>query len=180
MTNPASVRAAREPADWRAEFVEQFGVVGHGMGLPRTMTRLLGWLVICEPPHQSAQQFQAALQLSAGSVSTGLGELARAGLVERVSFPGDRHTYFRIKADGWQQLLAARVRVLAEIRDIADRALTAAGGEGDRRLREFRDFYASFDRLMTEVLERPSTRAGGRSSVSWEGRTPRPSTLPRF
>jgi DNA-binding transcriptional ArsR family regulator len=155
VTNPVPVRDTTIPGDWRAEFVEHFGVVGYDMGLPRTMTRLLGWLVICNPPHQSAQQLQAALKLSAGSVSTGLGELARAGLVERVSFPGDRHVYCRIKPDGWQQLLAARVRVLVEIRDLADRALTAGGGEADHRLLELRDFYALFERLMTGILDEP-------------------------
>ena len=155
MTNPVPVRDTTVPGDWRAEFVEHFGVVGYDMGLPRSMTRLLGRLVICDPPHQSAQQLQAALGLSAGSVSTGLGELTRAGLVERISFPGDRHTYCRIKPDGWQQLLAARVRVLIGIRDLADRALTAAGGEADHRLLEFRDFYASFEQMMTGILDEP-------------------------
>jgi DNA-binding transcriptional ArsR family regulator len=155
MTNPVPVRAPTVPGDWRAQFVEHFGVVGYDMGLPRTMTRLLGWLVICDPPHQSAQQLQRALRLSAGSVSTGLGELTRAGLVERISFPGDRHTYCRIKPNGWQQLLAARIRVLVEIRDLADRALTAAGGEADHRLLELRDFYASFERLMAGILDEP-------------------------
>jgi hypothetical protein len=155
MTSPASSRTTAEPGGWRAEFVEQFGVVAFGMGLPRTMTRLFAWLVVCDPPHQSAQQLQAALQLSAGSVSTGLGELTRAGLAERLTFPGDRHTYYRNKPDGWDQILAARIRALVEIRGVADRALTAAAGDAGHRLREFRDFYASFERSMTEVLERP-------------------------
>ena len=155
MTRPASVSTATEPGDWRAEFAEQFGVVGHDMGLPRTMTRLLGWLVICIPPHQSAQQIQEALQLSAGSVSTALGELCRSGIVERLTIPGDRHTYYRIKLDGWQQLLAARLRAAVEIRDLAERALTVAGDEADSRLRELRDFYASFERLITGLLNEP-------------------------
>ena len=155
MTNPALYRTTAEPGDWRAEFLEHFSVVGYDMGLPRTMARLFGWLVVCDPPFQSAQQLQAALQLSAGSVSTGLGELTRAGLAERLTFPGDRHTYYRNKPDGWEQLLVARIRALAEIRVVADQALTAANGEADHRLREFRDFYASFERSMTEILEQP-------------------------
>lgn len=107
MTSPAPVRATPDTSDWRAEFVEHFGLVGYDMGPPRTMTRLLGWLVVCDPPHQSAQQTQTGLQLSAGSVSTGLGELTRAGRIERRHFAGDRRTYYRIRPDGWHQILAA-------------------------------------------------------------------------
>jgi DNA-binding transcriptional regulator GbsR (MarR family) len=156
MTRTEPVAAAPAPEDWREPFIEHFGVVGDDMGLPRTMTRLLGWLVVCAPPHQSAQQIQAGLQLSAGSVSTGMNELVRAGLVERLTFPGDRRTHYRIRPGGWQQLLAARTRTLAEIRRIAEEAMNCAGDDADHRLREMRDFYALCEQLFQKLAqERP-------------------------
>jgi DNA-binding transcriptional regulator GbsR (MarR family) len=152
-TDAVPTAAGRVAGDWRATFVERFGVVGDDMGLPRTMTRLLGWLVVCDPPYQSAQQIQAGLRLSSGSVSTGLGALARGGLVERLTFPGDRHIYYKVGPDGWRRLMAGRLRVLGEIRHIADQALTDSAGRADGRLREMRDFYASCERLFTELLD---------------------------
>ncbi|HUO48867.1 MAG TPA: MarR family transcriptional regulator, partial [Acidimicrobiales bacterium] len=92
--------------DWRTSFIERFGVVGDDIGLPRSMTRLLAWLVVCDPPHQSAAQIRQGLQLSAGSVSTGMNSLVRAGLAERVAFPADRRTYYRLRAAGWHEGLA--------------------------------------------------------------------------
>ena len=141
----------------RAEFIERLGEVGYGMGLPRTMSRLLGWLVVCDPPHQTAQQGQTVLQLSAGSVSTGFGELTRAGLVERLHFPGERRTYYRIRPDGWGQLLAAQVRMFAEILLIANQAVAAASDEVDDRLREAQSFYARCEGAFTELLAQPSS-----------------------
>ncbi len=154
MTTAAAAGATPDAGDWRATFVERFGVVGDDMGLSRTMTRLLGWLVVCDPPHQSAQQIQAGLRLSSGSVSTGLSALARGGLVDRLTFPGDRHTYYTVGPDGWRQLVTGRLRVLGAIRRIADQALTGAGGDADHRLHEMRDFYASCERLFTDLLNR--------------------------
>ncbi|HXX88781.1 MAG TPA: MarR family transcriptional regulator [Acidimicrobiales bacterium] len=152
MTQTAGLDGSAGTDDWRTRFVEQFGGVGDDMGLSRSMTRLLGWLVVCDPAHQSAGQIQEALGLSAGSVSTGMAALVRAGLVDRLSLRGDRHTYYRIRAGGWQLLLAARLRVLSEIRHVADDALSQAHGHGDDRLRELRDFYAWCEREFTRLV----------------------------
>jgi len=146
---------AADGGGWRATFVEQLGVIGDDMGLPRTMTRLLGWLVVCDPPYQSSPQIQTGLRISAGSVSIAVNALARAGLAERLTFPGDRHTYYKIGPDGWKQLLAQRMRVLGEIRRIADQALSSAGDGADDRLREMRNFYAWCAELFTDLLDRP-------------------------
>lgn len=153
MSSESPTRPVPESAAWPAIFVEQFGVIGEEMGLPRTMTRLLGWLVVCDPPYQSAQQIQTGLRLSAGSVSTGMNDLVRGGLAERLTFPGDRHVYYRISPDGWRGFLAGRLRVLGEIRRIADRAMTAAGDLADHRLQEMRDTHARFEQLFTNLLE---------------------------
>jgi len=153
MTSTAPLGSTAGDHDWRNAFIEHFGIVGDDMGMPRTMTRVLGWLVVCEPAEQSARQIQEGLGLSAGSVSTGLGGLVRGGLVERLTFPGDRNYHYRVRPGGWHQLLAARVRVLTEIRRIADQAVAAAGAHADHRLDEMRDFYAMCERRFAELLD---------------------------
>lgn len=154
---------------WRREFVERFAIIGRYTAMPPAMTRLLGWLVVCDPPQQTARQLQDGLGLSAGSVSTALGELTRAGLVERLLVPGERTTCYRIRPDGWARMLAGRLRVLAEIRLVADQALLAAGRDADERLREMRAFYDGLE----QVLGRLSVDPGGvaATSGSWPSTT---------
>jgi hypothetical protein len=144
--------APADPGDWRAAFVEGFATVGYDIGLPRSMTRLLAWLVVYDPPHQSAQQIRAGLRLSAGSVSTATAGLTRIGIVERLAFAGDRRTYYRIGPGGFRSLLEARVVVLGDLRRIAQSALDAGGREPDGRLCEMRDFYAWCEGRFTELL----------------------------
>ena len=52
------------------QFAEEVGIVFEQTGLPRMAGRILGWLLIAEPPHQSTEQLINALMASKGSIST--------------------------------------------------------------------------------------------------------------
>jgi DNA-binding transcriptional regulator GbsR (MarR family) len=139
---------------WQRIFVEQVGLLAD-TGLPRSITRVLGWLVVCEPPEQSAEQLRATLQLSAGAVSAAASSLVRAGIVTRVTFPGDRRLYYRLQPDGWQRLLRSRLEATSEVRRLAEEALDASGGQTSERLRAMRDFYARCEVVFADLLEQP-------------------------
>jgi DNA-binding MarR family transcriptional regulator len=151
---------------WQEVFVEQVGLLAD-VGLPRSVARVLGWLVVCEPQHQSAEQLQATLRLSAGSVSAAAATLVRAEIVTRVTFPGDRRIYYQLQADGWQRLLRTRLHLLTHARRVAEQALSASGDGDHDRLVGMRDFYGrletQFARLLDEDAQpksgkRPTTR----------------------
>ena len=82
-------------ANQRKQYAEEFGLAFEQFGITRMAGRILGWLLVCEPPHQSPQDLQDALQASKGSISTNIRMLERLNFVERISLPGDRRTYFR-------------------------------------------------------------------------------------
>src|SRR2546421_5044370 len=69
-----------------------------GGGMPRSGGKLLGWLLIGAPPQQSSAELAAALDLSAGSVSSGTRMLENAGLVRRVAAPGRRGNGYEMAA----------------------------------------------------------------------------------
>jgi DNA-binding transcriptional regulator GbsR (MarR family) len=144
----------RDPGNWQGTFIEQLAAIGDAMGLSRTVTRLLAWLVVCDPPYQSARQLQAGLQLSAGSVSTGVNALVHGGFVRRLALPGDRHRYYEIGPDGWRRLLAGQLQVVGEIRRITDQAMEAAGPGADRRLVDMGRFYARCEPMLADLLDR--------------------------
>ena len=157
--------------EWRRSFVEDFGALDLVPGMPRASMRVLGWLVVCQPPAQSAQQIMDDLALSAGSVSAAVNALRADGVLERVMRAGDRRAYYRLSAQGWESVLQARLRALGAVRQAAERALQESQGEEDHRLSELRDTYARIeDGLAALLCESRAEREDGASAA--EGPTP--------
>jgi DNA-binding transcriptional regulator GbsR (MarR family) len=149
---PAVAGAAEPDIDWRLRFVEDFGGLVLVYGTPRAVMRVLGWMVVCDPPEQTAQEIQDRLTLSAGSVSSAVRTLGEAGMLERVARPGDRHIYYRLCAHGWERVLELRFRAFTEIRRVAHRALEGGQEECDRRMMEMRDTFAHIEAGVTALL----------------------------
>jgi DNA-binding transcriptional regulator GbsR (MarR family) len=87
---------AGHESHWRDTFVEELGALGPELGIPRALVRVTAWMMVCAPPEQSAQQIQDGVTLSPAAVSAATRQLVATGMLERVSRPGDRHTYFRL------------------------------------------------------------------------------------
>lgn len=110
-----------KPTEAQSEFIEKTGRWWEQIG-SRSAGRILGWLMICEPPHRSASELQTELALSAGSVSTQTTALERIGFVERVTFPGDRASYYQLRPHVWIELMRSEEARLAELGDLAEAA----------------------------------------------------------
>ena len=136
-------------SNWRETFVEEFGVLSLDLGASRAMARIIGWMLVCDPPEQSSKDVQAALKLSAAAVSSETRLLVGAGVLERATRPGDRRIYYRLPIGTWDGVLEARLRTLMRIREVVDRGLSAGGDQADARLRDVRDVHA----FMQEELE---------------------------
>jgi DNA-binding transcriptional regulator GbsR (MarR family) len=83
--------------DKEKQFIEEFALYFEQSGFPRMPGRILAWLLICDPPHQSINQLVKALHASKSSVSTGIKHLIEAGFAEKMSFPGVRCDYVRLR-----------------------------------------------------------------------------------
>jgi DNA-binding transcriptional regulator GbsR (MarR family) len=137
---------------WQEVFVEQVGLIAD-VGFPRSAARVLALLVVCEPKNQSAEQLQATLKLSAGTVSAAVRILVKGEIVTRTTFPGDRRIYYQLHPDGWPRLLRARLQLLTQVRHVAEDALAAGGDQVDERLVAMRDFYARGEAQFVQLLE---------------------------
>jgi DNA-binding transcriptional regulator GbsR (MarR family) len=138
-------------------FVERAGVVIEHLGMPRMAGRVLGWLLICDPPQQSPGELAAALQASKASISTTIRYLVQIGLVERVVFPGKRRDYFRMREEAWSRTTEERFDMVTAMRELAEQGLALradAGAEATEQLREMRDFYAFNERELPALIER--------------------------
>jgi DNA-binding transcriptional regulator GbsR (MarR family) len=139
-------------------FVEEVGMVFEQTGLPRMAGRILGWLIISDPPHQSTDQLTQALMASRGSISTMTRLLIQIGLIERLSLPGVRHDYFRLRSDASQRMIRRGLEdEIKMVRQFAERGLELLAGKTTvtrTRLEEMRDVYAFLEREFPALLER--------------------------
>jgi DNA-binding transcriptional regulator GbsR (MarR family) len=136
-------------------FADEVGMVLSGMGMPAAFGKLMGWLLICDPPQQSSAELAKALDLSAGSVSTGMRMLENAKLVRRVAMRGSRAKVYEMTENAF--IIAARNEQFGTMRKLMDHGIAVLGDEASprgRRLRRTRDFYAFLEREVPALIDR--------------------------
>ena len=138
-------------------FADDVGRFYEDLGLPRIWGRVLGWLMVCEPDDQSADDLTAILHASRGSISMTTRSLIRAGLVERQNKPGDRRTFYRIDPEAWTTVFEQQAQTTKRLRNLAQQGIAALEGtspERRRRLVELEDLTAFYERESPALLQR--------------------------
>ncbi len=138
-------------------YVEQWGVLLEVMGGSRAMGKILGWLLICEPPEQTARQIAEGGGMSIASISTATRALMQAGMIERVRARGERSALFRIRPGMWADLLKKRMSHTGTMRDLAERGqafLSSNDRESALRLKEIHSYCSFIEREMPALVER--------------------------
>jgi DNA-binding transcriptional regulator GbsR (MarR family) len=151
----------------KQHFVEEVALIFEEIGLTRMAGRILGWLLISNPPHQSADELAEALQASKGSISTMTRLLIQLDLIERAGIPGDRRDYFRMKPDVWAQLLQARLSQITDLHQLAEEGLELLEAEPPelrQRIQDMHDLYSYVETELPILIERwEQKRASGKS-----------------
>jgi len=139
------------------DFVEELGLVLDAAGLPRAAGRMLAWLMVCDPPEQSAEDLGNALEASTGGVSMTVRLLLQHGFVQRVGRPGVRKTYYRVAPGAWSTVMAAELANMTRLREAGEKGLALLGAHTPvrrQRLREMTDFYAFLERELPALMRR--------------------------
>ena len=137
-----------------SQFIENMGLHYQDYGLSRISGRILGLLLVTPQPI-SSEEMAEALQVSRSSVSTNLRTLLMAGLVEKVSLPGNRVDFFILTSGLWQKALEMRMAAIMPLRMIAEQALESLKNEHPARDRDLALEAPPLDRL----------RAGARADL---------------
>ena len=159
--------------DQESAFVEEMGQVLASYGMTPMAGRMWGWLLICDPPEQTAADLAEALHASRGSISGTARILASAGMIRRSTRRGDRREYFSVAPETFEQFLASAGRIYRQFREIAERGLAGIEDrppESRERLQEFRDLFAFVETEVPSLVDRfLAERAahGGRKDRSW-------------
>ena len=140
----------------KERFIEDVGMLFEDFSHPRMAGRIIGYLLICDPPHQTAGEILAAVGGSKGSISSMTRLLIQMGQVERISIFGKRKTYYRIKSGLQPELLPSKMGFLKSMHEMAERGLTLIDDNNiqqRQRLQQIRDFSAFVEHNLSNLLE---------------------------
>ena len=127
------------------DLVDAVGVwMARSYGFPAMTGRVLGWLLVCDPPEQTAAELAEALSASKGAINGATNSLVRAGLADRARSRGERADRFRIRIGAWDAELQDQSNARTARQLIAEGldALADAPPERRARLEELDLFYA--------------------------------------
>ena len=137
------------------QFVDEMGHFLSSVGMTPMSGRMWAWLLICEPPEQTAAEIAEALHASRGAISGTARLLATSGLIRRSTRRGDRREYFSAPPEGLDSLLGSAAGIYQQMRTIAERGLEAVADrsvESRTRLQEFHDVMAFVEREVPRVI----------------------------
>ncbi|MCK6691651.1 MAG: MarR family transcriptional regulator [Thermoanaerobaculia bacterium] len=103
--------------------VEQMGVFFERSGFAPVTGRVFAYLLVCDPPHKDFFAIQEFLKASKSAISNALAVLTNEGLVDYITFSGDRRRYFRINTNGWLSSLKNKLRRVGVLGDLLNDVL---------------------------------------------------------
>jgi DNA-binding transcriptional regulator GbsR (MarR family) len=140
-------------------YAEEVGLWASQQGVPPAYGKLLGWLLICDPPQQTSAELAEALDLSKGSVSTGMRMLERSGVARRVAAPGRRGHAYEILPDALLRGTTDAVPRWRAMADLMRRGIDLVGPDAPPAVRlriaaEYFDYIAEKIPALIEDFKR--------------------------
>ena len=111
-----------------SSFIENISRYFESYGIPRIGGRIMGLLMITQEP-LSAEEIAATLKVSRASISINLRFAQQIGLAQKVSFPGDRITYYIFPETGLEGTLAIEIQGLGVMKRLIGQGLAALPSE---------------------------------------------------
>ncbi len=140
-------------------FIEDIGLYFEQMGLPRMAGRILGALLISDPPSQSITDLGERLHASKSSISIMARLLMERGLIERVASPMPRRDYYRFKPGGWKLYMRQWLGLMSGLHQITERGLLLMDGKPEplkERLQEAHDLFSNIEAEFPSILQKIS------------------------
>ncbi|GDY28926.1 GbsR/MarR family transcriptional regulator [Gandjariella thermophila] len=144
----------REPR--LAVWIERLAARFADDGLPLIAGRIMGYLLVCDPPECTAADLSRALEASSGSISTNVRLLMNMGLVTKKTRRGRQAALYRIDEKHWADMVQRRMDALVGIRDLTREGMRLLSGDPHRahRLRTVHELYAWLADELPQVWER--------------------------
>ncbi|MEV4014332.1 transcriptional regulator [Nonomuraea angiospora] len=106
------------------EWVERVAAfVSAEWGLAPITGRVLGWLMACDPPAQTASEIADAIGASRASLTTNMHLLTSIKLIRRFRKPGERNVYYQIEDDAWSKVIRQKLAAFTAFDELAAEGL---------------------------------------------------------
>ena len=137
-------------------FIEDIGLFFEQMGMPRMAGRVIGALLIADPPSQSLIDLSIKLKASKGSISLMTRMLIEQGLIERVASPMPRQSFYRFRPGGWINYMRGWLSLMSELHAITERGMALVETKiepNNERLLEAHDLFSLMEESIPNVLK---------------------------
>ena len=138
--------------------IENLGIFFEKVGHPPMAGRVFAFLLLAEPPHADFYTIQEFLSASKSSISNALNMLMREGMVDYITFSGDRKRYFRVNASGWLDATKDKIRRSSQVSHLIEEVLNERSDTDypafNKDLRLVVDFLSFFSEEMERLTDR--------------------------
>lgn len=153
-------------------FADQVGrYFAQRYGMAPVTGRLLGWLMICDPPAQTSAALAEALGASRSSIGTAVDMLERNNLVVRTRPAGERADRIQIEPEAGAADLDDPQQYLDQVA-IAHRGLALLEGESPQRRARLLEFAALAEFLAKRTPELAAEWRDHRDALRASGELP--------
>lgn len=139
------------------KYIEDFGLFFDQIGLGQTSGRIMGWLLICEPPHQTLDDICESLSMSKSTISTTIRLMQQYGMVERISIHGDRKHYYQVRTGFWLEAIEKSMQQFHGFKSLAEQGLEIIQDQPDdqkERLHNIHKLYSFLQREFPAMLDK--------------------------
>ena len=138
------------------ELIEKFGFfIEQNGGFPRIAGKIFGYLLICDPPEQTAKQIITKLNIAKSSFSSMINLLLKTQLIEETIKSGERSRYYRIQDGAWENMLLKQLECLTDIRILFNEGKELLKDKDDsvkKRINEIDKLYEFLEQEMPTLI----------------------------
>ena len=135
------------------QFLSNFSTYMEASGLSATAGSIVGWLLICEPSYQSANQLKNILRVAKSTISTTVRSLVAIGFINKVRIHGLKGDYYQYNYDLANESFKKRAEGLKSFMNLYEQARDLNVPDSDRRnkLDEMIEQSVFFQRIYAEM-----------------------------
>ena len=143
------------------ELIERIGRNNERDGFQPVTARILGLLMVMDKEEYTFDEIVDEMQISKSSASNALRNLELRGVIEYVTYPGDRKRYFRFVSGDINEIIAEREKIMQQKLHIMQQIIELKKNPNSRNAKFLKNvleginfFIENLEKLKTEYKDK--------------------------